>query len=127
MSSSRILRLGLDSLSKLFFYNGRCPQWIDNGLPIIFFSPLLLGIISIAHLFWLIVAKCFFYGSSTIIVCSLNQIIRLSDFIGSTIMVFLLFYKHCHLLNISFVCSNFFDRLAAQHVSSTSKPLKSIN
>jgi len=126
MSSSRILRLGLDSLSKLFFYNGRCPQWIDNGLPIIFFSPLLLGIISIAHLFWLIVAKCFFYGSSTIIVCSLNQIIRLSDFIGSTIMVFLLFYKHCHLLNISFVCSNFFG-LAAQHVSSTSKPLKSIN
>jgi hypothetical protein len=54
---------------------------VHNGVTVSFYQSFsfifLPGIILVAHSFWLIVARCFFYGSSVIIAYCLNKIIKL--------------------------------------------------
>jgi hypothetical protein len=65
------------------------------------FFLLLLDVISIAHLFWLIIIKHFFYYSYVINAYNLNHIIRLPNLIkcsriNDCSMDFsFLFYKYC--------------------------------
>jgi hypothetical protein len=97
-------------LTRFFFMMSDVHKELIVGCQCFFFFPFPSGY-NIGGSFVLVdCCKMFFYGSSAIIACSLNQIIRLPDLIrsnrvnNSSIKFFLLLHKYCDRLGIFFVC-----------------------